>query len=263
MDLYEAIQYKNSVRSFNMDPLEETCINNIMLYTKFVHYSHDTKAPNYEILTNKEIKQKFGVHLEIKAPYYIIVYVEKVQNALVNAGFLLGQLSIYLTMKEIGTNLIGLKNVSSLKDKNTTYQLAILAFGKTIHPMKKVQLKQGQLLLNKYCYLKEKEMSMYFTKQLISAASYAPIKVLYQPYRFLVYEDHIHIVGKKEGFFTRYQKDMMFFELGLLLAYMQVKAEELWISLSIREVKLESDSLKKNYIYLRTVFLKGQDSNEI
>lgn len=246
-----------------MAPLEESCINNIKLYTKFVHYSHNTKAPNYEILTNEQVKQKFGVHLEIKAPYYMIVYVEKVQNMLINAGFLLGQLSIYLTMKEIGTNLIGIKKVSSIKDKNTTCQLAILAFGKTVHPLKKEQLKQCRLLANKYCYPKEKETNMYLTKQLIAAASYAPIKILYQPYRFLVYEDHIHIVGKKEGFFTKYQKDMMFFELGLILAYMQVKAEELWISLNIREVKLDFDSLKKNYIYLRTVFLINQDTDEI
>ncbi len=252
MELYDAIKYKGLAKSFNMELLEERLLDNIRLYVKNMSGLDGTKNDLCEILTYEEMKQKNTMNFDVKAPYYFIASIHDVQDGMINAGYLLGQFLLYLTSKEISTNILGVEKIKS----EDTYYTAILAFGRTTTRMKYRAKAVRNLRSEKYyVYRQEARPEI---KQVIRAGGYAPTGLIFQPYRFVLSSSHFHVIGKREAIMTKHQKMMCYFELGMMLSYMQLRAEEMWMDLTLQKRSVELGKNEKNYFYMITAQLKSQ-----
>ncbi|WP_371723380.1 nitroreductase family protein [Isachenkonia alkalipeptolytica] len=77
----------------------------------------------------------------MNAPHYIAIYSEEKEGYLLNAGYILQQLDLYLSKEGIGTLWLGLgKPQESLKAKNGLLYVITLAVGKA---KKKLQRKSS------------------------------------------------------------------------------------------------------------------------
>ena len=76
--------------------------------------------------------------------------------------------------------------------------------------------------------------------QLLDVARLAPSSMNSQPWRFLVYDNKIHIFCKKSSVGT--SKRLTEINFGILYAHMMVAAEELWLDLDL--IRLENISQK-------------------
>lgn len=253
MELYEAIQYKGWVKAFSLQKIDDKIYGNIVSFLRHLNHLQDQDKTSYEICEQKEMKQK-GMEYSVKAPYYFLVRLNDLEDDLINAGFLMGQLSLYLITKELGSCIMGIEKVK-LADTKEAKWVAILGFGKPSQKIKISNQKSRNFISDKFCYNKSEENGD--MKQVISAAGYAPTNVLYQPYRFIVYEDHVHILGKKEALMTKHQKLGCRLELGIMLAYMQLKSEELWMWFSAKKAELDLGKTGKNYNYMISVYIEN------
>jgi len=106
--LYEAIFCRKSIRKYNMTPLPAATLAKLQ---KFANSANPLdKKIKYEFfyLITDNVKNL----LPLKAPHYICLYSEKKGNYLMNAGFLLQQINLYLSANNLGSCWLGLANVS-------------------------------------------------------------------------------------------------------------------------------------------------------
>ena len=81
----------------------------------------------YEIVNNLETKHHLTETLiGGKVPYYFLFYAKKTEDYLLNAGYLLEQIVLYMTTKGLGTCYLGMKN---FKSEDEFEPIIAVAFG--------------------------------------------------------------------------------------------------------------------------------------
>jgi len=127
--LYQTIFERKSIRKYDMAPLPAESIENLQKFAEQVRTIDETIKYECVYLGSNDVK---GI-LAIKAPHYICLYSEKKPGYLMNAGFLLQQIDLYLSANEIGSCWLGLaKPVKQfMEPKGDLEFIIMLAFGKT------------------------------------------------------------------------------------------------------------------------------------
>ena len=109
-----------------------------------------------------------------------------------------------------------------------------------------------RLPLNELCVYKE--VPRQWMKQLLEAAQMAPSSMNSQPWRFVVYDNRIHIfsVKKISEKFNRLEE----VNFGIMFANMMTVAEELWLDVDL--IRLDNISQKSfpNTEYILSAILK-------
>ena len=79
-------------------------------------------------------------------------------------------------------------------------------------------------------------------KQLLEAARYAPSSMNIQPWRFVVFDDRIHVFTKKHKAdnLEKYRWEEVNF--GIMFANIMITAEELWLDVDL--IRLENITQK-------------------
>ena len=116
MDFYEAINCKGWTKSFVMDELQPDMETKIINYTKYLRGFDPEKKDSFSIVRYKDIKRRHREFFSNKAPYYLIVYLDDLQKQLMNAGYLMGQMALYLMTKDLGSCLLGVEKVKKEED---------------------------------------------------------------------------------------------------------------------------------------------------
>lgn len=131
--LYNAMFYRKSIRKYDMSPLPNETLVKIQEFADAVVPLESSIKYELTYLVTADVKNL----LPIKAPHYVCIYSEKKEGYLMNSGFILQQIDLFLSMNNIGSCWLGMAKPS--KDVPTTRNglefVIMLAFGNTAEPI--------------------------------------------------------------------------------------------------------------------------------
>lgn len=253
MNLYEAIFVGKSVKNYLFDGLGTQMLEDILNEYGEIKGLFGGIETELVILDNRKGEYKLLGMLGIRAPYYLVIYSEEKDRAMMNAGYLMEQMSLYLCSRGLGSCFVG---TPLLKKKyarrNGKKLMAVLAFGKAKGSCTRKPIEAKRLSLGELCVYKE--MPRQWMKQLLEAARMAPSSGNSQPWRFVVFDNRIHIFSKKHASDRLGRFDELNF--GIMFAHMMVVAEELWLDVDL--IRLEEISQKNfpNSQYMLSAILR-------
>ncbi len=238
MTIYNTIFVRKSVRSYKMESLSEELLDSLRdAYEERqkLFMGIETELEIIDCVNKREKIAMFGV----KAPYYLALYTEEKDKGIMNAGYIMEQLSLFLYTKGLGCCFVGSPVVGRKYKAIGNKKLAcILAFGKAKGSAVRVPSEFKRMEMNQLCVFKEQPRQ--WMRQLLEVSRLAPSSMNSQPWRFLVYDNKIHVFSKKSGLGT--SKKLKELNFGILFAHMMVAAEELWLDLDL--IRLENISQK-------------------
>ena len=155
MNLYDAIQVRQSVRAFQQRPIEKSDLDNIFKFKeeiKPIYLDIPNKLECIETLEDSWGKTN-GLFV-VKAPYYLSFLSEDKKGHYLNAGYIMELISLYLSTKGIGSCFQGgLKVVEELAEGMK--EEIVLSFGYPVHYPHRVAGTAKRMPLSKSCVFKE------------------------------------------------------------------------------------------------------------
>ncbi|MHB8072533.1 nitroreductase family protein [Desulfosporosinus fructosivorans] len=131
--LYNAIFRRRSIRKYDMSPLPADTIEKLQEFVSVTKPLDESIRYEFAYLGSTDVKNL----LPIKAPHYICLYSEKKGNYLMNSGFLLQQVDLYLSDNNLASCWLGMakpaKGVPMLM--NGLEFVIMLSFGNTTEPI--------------------------------------------------------------------------------------------------------------------------------
>ncbi len=191
-ELYKTIFTRKSVRKYDMTPLTDQKLLEIKNFSDNVKKLIPSMKCEFSFLTDDKVKNI----LPIKAPHYILIYSEKKEGYLLNAGFMLQQVDLFLSSVNLGSCWLGMakpsKEVPALQ--NGLEFVIMLAFGNTkdkLHRIDKSEFKRKGI---------SEITSINGADQLLEAARLAPSASNSQPWYFSGNTNEIIICREKLSF---------------------------------------------------------------
>lgn len=246
--LYPVIFKRKSVRKFEKEPLDDSVLQSIEEKLQDLEPLFPEIKTKLAVVGNNEIGGMFA----IKAPHYIALYSEEKDGYLLNAGYLLQQMDLYLSSEEIGTLWLGLaKPEEKLKAKDGLPYVITLAFGKAKVPVHR----------NHTGEFKRKDLSeitnLSGAKSLLEAVRLAPSSTNNQPWYLEGTEEELHVYCKKmtgmKGKFFPLAKKWLPVDVGIALCHLKISALEQ--GKEVEFVKENREAINE-YQYMITVKLK-------
>ncbi len=252
MNLYEGIFVRKSIRSFLMEPLEQKLLDNIINFANHLEMLSPEQKVRYEIVNNVEGRHNPAQKLMGgKAPYYLLLYAKETDDYLINAGYLLEQIVLYMTTKGLGSCYLGLKKFKSTDDMEP---VIMVAFGKPKKDFyEEENVRAHRKPLGELCCFKTVVSDE--VKEIMKAGRLAPSSINSQPWRFVVYENRIHLFCRKEAVAPAKVKRMHLIDMGIALAHLTVAAEEFWYSPELTKLTNISEQKFKQHEYIMSVLL--------
>lgn len=255
MNLYEAIYARHSVRSYRMEPVDDTILNGIPVFFSEVEPLFPDIRTEIRIVNRCTDKEKLSGFCNVRAPYYLALYAEDKEKSDMNAGFLMQQLSLYLESRGMGSCYVGMgkRRDKELEADGLSLKI-IMAFGAPKNTPVRREKEAKRISLDDLCIYKETPKA--WVKEMLEAARLAPSSNNCQPWRFVVYENRIHVFSKLPvntgGFWNRFTE----LNFGIMLANVMVAAEEVWVDLDL--IKLNNITHKSipNNQYVISILLK-------
>lgn len=244
MDLYEAIYLRRSVYHFQNEAIEEKTLKNIMNFVNHLEMLDENQQVQFEIIENPEKKG---------APYFLVLSAKITEGYELNAGFLMQQVMLYLLTKGLGTLYVPCHK-QPVKSIPGYEPVLMLAFGKTNRKIYREPRKAKRMPLKNLCSFKS-ELSEDM-KHILEAGRMAPSKYNSQPWRFVVYENRIHLFCKKEKTMLGSAMKKHRLDAGIALANIYLAAEELWYTSEIRCLENIKEQSFSNNEYLVTILFR-------
>ena len=238
MNSFEAIFSRRSIRHFKQEKLDWEIIADLLDYANNLPMLMEGIAVEFKLVSNIEAKQGFYGPFNVKAPYYLCISSEPKEDYMLNAGYLMQQINLYLTAKGLGTCFIVAYPGSGLKATMKYEYVVALAFGKTKSPLTR-ELTEAKRLPEEAIIVYKEEVTPDI-KQVLAAARLAPSAFNSQPWRFVVYSNRIHVFAKKNLLIAKALDYNKMIDMGIMMANLLLTAEELWVDLSLSK----SDALK-------------------
>lgn len=257
MNQYDAIFIRKSVKNFRTDTINDRSISQILNFANYITNMSGKNSVNFEIWSNTEKEKMMEHHFSVKAPYYFVLSTDSIEDGFLNLGFVLEQVALYLVTKSLGSCFAGLHKEKKPKAGGECRMLAVLAFGKPDDDFGSMKKERG-LPIEHLCVFKDKVDTR--IKDMISAAILAPSRMNSQPWRFVVYKNHIHVFCKKERFMLRSSATDWYheFDIGMMLANLLIAGEELWYNTEVVKSENIAEKELKNNIYMFTVIVTEQ-----
>ncbi|MDO4617492.1 MAG: nitroreductase family protein [Lachnospiraceae bacterium] len=252
MNLYEAIQVKKSVRSFTMGELPEKELDRIGRHFSEVTNLFGNIETDFAVLDNHKGRNPVSGFLGVRAPYYMIFYSENTSRSMMNIGYLMQQMALYLCTRGFGTCFVRKLHLKkSQKVKNGKKAVAALAFGRAKGAYTRKMVDAHRMPLGKICTFREQPRL--WMRQMVEAGRMAPSIWNSQPWRFVVYDNCIHIYTAGESHDRLSEAHELAF--GALFANLMTAGEELWLELDLIRLNTVPVSQYKPEQYLISVVL--------
>lgn len=253
MNLYEAIFLRKSVRSYEMEPVSSEILEELRDFYSQIEGLNPGIRTDIAIIDNTKGQNK-GMHLlGTKAPYYLAFYSEDKELAQMNAGYIMEQISLFLCTKGLGTCFLGMvKPKYGNTEKSGMKYMITLAFGKSKGLYTRKAMEAKRMDLKELCVYKE--VPRQWMNQLLEAARLAPSSLNSQPWRFVVYDNRIHVFAKKHNMNHLGKFEELNF--GIMFSHLMVVAEELWLDVDL--IRLENITHKnfQNNQYILSAILR-------
>lgn len=254
MNTFDAIFSRRSIRHYVNEKLEWTVLADILDYANKLPMLVEGIAVEFKLVNNIEEKQGFGSPFSIKAPYYLCISSEEKEGYLLNAGYLMQQMSLYITSKGLGTCFFIAGPGHKLKASMKYSYVLSLAFGKTKATLYRDSSEAKRLPEDELVLYKE-EVSPEI-KKILSAAILAPSSFNSQPWRFVVYKNRIHVFARKNNPIIKKFDNTTMLNMGIMLANLLIAAEELWIDTSISKSEALKNKKYQRNEYVCTIIIR-------
>ncbi|MEY8337427.1 nitroreductase family protein [Lachnospiraceae bacterium 62-35] len=254
MNLYEAVRSRRSVRSYKNIQVSRELIHGLKMYvgrimpldknikTEFVFFGAD----------DKEIKLKGP--FRIRAPHFLALFSQEVTGWAVNAGYMLEQMVLYMAAKGLGSCYMGAARLVG-PEKEGMRLAAVLAFGYADRELYREQSRAKRLDLKELCVFSdgtEEDISP-DTEAILQAARLAPSAFNFQPWRFVVCRDRIHVFVCRSRLAFKDSTRIQGLNMGIVLSHMMLAAEEQWVTASVVKEEELSDKEYRKGRYICTV----------
>lgn len=254
MNNYEAIFARKSVRKYHMRPLAPEVLDQIRAYCQDVPSLFGDMEAEFRILSYGDHVLSTISPFAVKAPYYLVIYMKPQARACMTAGYIMQQISLHMFTMGLGSCFIG----GRILKKKYQYagekeQVLILAFGEAKEEVTRKPVEAKRHPLEELCVYKE--VPRQWMNQLLEAARMAPSSMNSQPWRFVVYDNRIHIFSVKKIYEKHNRLDEINF--GILFANMMTVAEELWLDVDLIRLDNISQKTFPNTEYILSAILKA------
>lgn len=145
-ELYEMIAKRKSVRKYDMTPLDSSVLESIKQFGEEVESLIPGIHVKFSYFRYDDVKSLMA----IKAPHYVGIYSENKENYLLNAGYMLQQMDLFLSENNLGSCWLGMAKPSvALPESADGLSFVImLAYGKAeeeVHRSSKEEFKRKEL----------------------------------------------------------------------------------------------------------------------
>lgn len=240
MDLYESITHRKSTRKYNMTPLSNEELNHIKSFADCVTPLYNGIKTDFDFVSAGEVKNL----LPIKAPHYMVIYSEKKEGYLTNAGFMFQQVDLFLSAKGLGSCWLGMARPSD-KGKNGMEFIIILAFGNALDdPHRQIT------------DFKRKVLSEIATGSdpRLEYARLAPSASNTQPWYFVCEGNSIYVYRQKLGVIKAAMYDKMNqFDMGITLCHLSIASQHFGIEFNFSSESNVVVTPLKGYEYIGVV----------
>ena len=204
MNLYETIFVRRSVRQYDKTPLDEAALSEIKNYLSNAKQSFDQSA-RFEIVGNEKLKGGL-------APYAILAYSDNDDAAIVNIGYTLQGMDLWLQSVGYGSIWCGM---ASPKDPAQNYRI-LLGFGKT-----GVALRKGEddFKRKKISEISDAENAV------ARAVRVAPSAVNFQPWKLRFADGKVTVAANVRGVGKLLPGRLFLFDLGIALKHIELALE--------------------------------------
>ena len=241
--LFETIFRRKSIRKYHMNPLPREVMAKLEQYTQQIRPLDSSIAYAFHYLHETEVKNL----LPIKAPHYICIYSENKENYLINAGYLLQQIDLYLSVNNLGSCWLGMakpsKNVPDLK--NGMEFVIMLAFGsadETLHRKEMTEFKRKTL---------KDISSISDAEELLTPVRLAPSATNSQPWFFSGSREEMLVSRKKLNIIKAPIYDKMNqIDMGIALSHLVLSLEHQGKEVHI---SFKKDEAPKGYVFMAKI----------
>ncbi|MBP1754778.1 MAG: hypothetical protein H6Q59_1176 [Firmicutes bacterium] len=251
MNSFEAIFSRRSIRHFKQEKLDWEIIADLLDYANQLPMLIEGIAVEFKLVSNIEAKQGFYGPFNVKAPYYLCISSEEKEDYMLNAGYLMQQINLYLTAKGLGTCFLVAYPGSGLKATMKYEYIVALAFGKTNSTLSRDSSDAKRLPEDDIIVYKEEVTPD--IKQVLAAARLAPSAFNSQPWRFVVYKSRIHVFAKKNLLIAKALDYNKMIDMGIMMANLLLTAEELWVDVTLSKSETLKNRQFQNNEYVCTI----------
>ncbi len=254
MNLYEAIYVRKSVRHYKLEELSPEALEELRAFIDHLEPLFPEIKVKIDILENIKEKEKLKGFLVPNAPYYLAIYSEKKEKHDLNAGYIMQQISLYLTSRGIGSCFAGMAKPPKKTEEEELRFVIGMAFGKAKGECIRHDYDAKRLSMNELCVFKEQPKT--WVKEILEAARLSPSSFNSQPWRFVVYENRIHVFSKKSPSAGKSWGKFNEFNFGVMLANISVAAEEIWVDLDLIKLNNITHKTIPNNQYMISILVK-------
>ena len=216
-NLYETIFKRKSVRKYDLTPLDERTIAEIIAHISVLKPLDDNIKIEMKIVSQKDVKSL----LSAKAPHYIAVFSETKDGYLTNVGFMLQQMDLFLSANGIGSGWQGMpKPTKEILNSSKLEFVILLAFGKP-----KERLHRESVSEFKRKPFRE-ITNIKGADELLEPCRLAPSAMNSQPWFFTGDPTTIHAYRAKSNFITAFMLEKMSkISMGIALCHLWIAAK--------------------------------------
>lgn len=216
-ELYKTIFVRKSIRKYDMTALSSETLSKVLDFAGQVKKLDD--SINYEliVLGSNDVKNL----LPIKAPHYISIYSENKPGYLMNVGFILQQIDLYLSANDIASCWLGLAKPTRqvAEPKGNLEFVIMLAFGNTSEQLHRTDT---SVFIRKSI---TDISSIPGAEEILEPVRLAPSASNSQPWFFSRTVDEMDVTREKPGLLKAYIYERMNqIDIGIALCH-------LWLSL--------------------------------
>lgn len=246
-DLYQTIFKRKSVRKYKEEALSSARLDDIEDFlNKAEPFAPEIKY-EYKIVNSDQVKSL----IPIKAPHYLQFFSEEKGDYLLNSGFILQQLDLYLSANNLGSCWFGMAKPKKeiLADSELEYVIT-LVFGQPAEELHR----DSAADFDRRALSEIREGGIY--DQLLEAVRLAPSATNGQPWYFKAEAGKIHVFQNEPNFIKKFfYKKMNGIDMGIALAHLSLAAENEDYKFDFKKLSQKPAEVS-GYNYLGTVELE-------
>jgi nitroreductase len=247
-DLFEFIFKRKSVRKYDPAPLDAKTLSEIENFIKNVKPLNDNIETEMIIVPKNDVT----VMLPVISPQYLVISSESKEGYLVNAGFLLQQIDLFLSSIGIGCCYMGMAQPKKEIRKSMKLEFVIImALGKPAEPLHRDKISEFQ----------RKSLSaitnMSDAFDLLEAVRLAPSASNNQPWFLTGTGNQVNFYCVVSSFLKAIVYDKFNrISMGIALYHLKLAAEHAGRTVEIVTDVIAKENHPKDYFYICTLVLK-------
>ena len=231
-NLYENIFRRKSTRKYTDEKLNNKVLENIKDFMRKMPILDDNLRLNAHFITDGNyLYERLNVVGKIKAPHYVVITGIRNRENLINSGYAMEHLVLYLTSLGIPNCFVGMKishyKLSQiLQIKENEDCLITIALGTPEDPTT-IYRKASEFKRSKLSELIPSGYPDDFAKKILEAVIVSPSSHNCEPWRFTVEKDQITLYKNKLDFIKRNMLgDIPYIDMGICLAHFKLAIQQ-------------------------------------